>query len=80
MGWMNHYDPETKDMSKQWNHADSLLPKKARSQPSSGKMMLSVFLDRRGVIMTDYAQKGVTITGDYYQNLLRKLQEEINKK
>jgi hypothetical protein len=31
--WVYHYDPETKDMSKQWKHADSPPPKKAKSQP-----------------------------------------------
>ncbi|XP_033608586.1 uncharacterized protein LOC111866725 [Cryptotermes secundus] len=41
--WVYHYDPETKEMSKQWKHADSLRPKKVKSQPSSGKVMLSVF-------------------------------------
>ncbi|PNF36296.1 hypothetical protein B7P43_G05287 [Cryptotermes secundus] len=33
--WVYHYDPETKEMSKKWKHADSLPPKKAKSQPSS---------------------------------------------
>ena len=69
--WVYHYDPETKEMSKQWKHADS---------PSSGKVMLSVFWDLQGVIMTDYVQKGITITGEYYQRLLRKLREKIKKK
>jgi hypothetical protein len=30
--------------------------------------------------MTNYTQKGVTITGKYYRNLLRKLREELKKK
>jgi hypothetical protein len=71
---------ETKEMSKQWKHADSPPPKKAKSQPSSGKVLLSVFWDWRGVIITNCAQKGVSITGEYYWNLLRKLWEEIKKK
>jgi hypothetical protein len=47
-------------MSKQWKHAYSLPPKKAKSQLSSGKMMLNVFSDQWGVIINDYMQKGVT--------------------
>jgi hypothetical protein len=78
--WVNHYDPETKEMSKQWKHADSPPPKKDKSQPSSGKVMLSVFWDWWVVIVTDYEQKGVTITDEYYWNLLRNLQEEIKEK
>jgi histone-lysine N-methyltransferase SETMAR len=77
--WVYH-DPETKEMGKQWKHADSLPLKKAKSQLSPGKVMLSMFWDRRGIIMTDYAQKGGTITGEYYRNLLRKLWGEIKKK
>lgn len=78
--WVYHYDPETKEQSKQWKHASSPPPKKARSQPSSGKVMLSVFWDSRGVLLTDYARKGTTITGNYYRNLLRKLRVEIKAK
>ncbi|KAJ4438989.1 hypothetical protein ANN_14944 [Periplaneta americana] len=34
----------TKEQSKQWKHVDSPPAKKAKTQPSSGKVMLSVFL------------------------------------
>jgi hypothetical protein len=33
--WVYHYDPEPKEMSKQWKHADSPPQKKAKSQPPS---------------------------------------------
>ncbi|PNF25413.1 hypothetical protein B7P43_G09172 [Cryptotermes secundus] len=78
--WVYHCDPETKEMSKQWKHAVSPPPKKAISQLSSGKVMLSVFWDQRSVVMTNYTQQGDTITDEYYWNLLRKLWEEIKKK
>jgi hypothetical protein len=77
--WVCHYDSETA-VSMQWKHPDSLSPKKVKSQPSSGRVMLSVFWYRRGAIMTNYAQNGVTITGEYSRNLLRNLREEIKKK
>ncbi|XP_076053595.1 protein GVQW3-like [Oratosquilla oratoria] len=41
--WVHQYDPETKAQSMQWKHLDSLPPKKARVQPSAGKVMLTVF-------------------------------------
>ncbi|KAJ4430408.1 hypothetical protein ANN_22624 [Periplaneta americana] len=34
----------------------------------------------RGVVLTDYAQKGQTITGAYYRNLLTRLREAIKTK
>jgi hypothetical protein len=42
--------------------------------------MLSVFWDQRGVIMTDYAQQGVIISGEYCHNLLRNLREDLEGK
>ena len=46
-------------------------------QPSAGKVMLTVFWDQDGVVMTDFLAKGTTITGAYYVSLLRKLREAI---
>lgn len=37
--WVHHYDPETKVQSKQWKHSHSPPPKKARVQPSAGKVL-----------------------------------------
>ena len=75
--WVHHYDPETKAQSKQWKHFDSPPPKKARVQPSAGKVMLTVFWDQRGVVMMDFLAKGTTITGTYYASLLKKLRKSI---
>lgn len=78
--WIHHFDPETKQASMQWKHATSPPPKKARVQPSAGKVMLTVFWDERGVLLTDYLQAGTSITGRYYSNLLTKLRSEIKNK
>lgn len=78
--WVYHFDPETKEMSKQWKHTFSPPPKKAKVRQSAGKVMLSVFWDCRGVILTDYLPAGRTITGDYYRKLLTELREKIKEK
>lgn len=78
--WVHHYDPETKVQSMQWKHLDSPPPKKARAQPSAGKVMLTVFWDQHGVVLMDFLAKGATITGAYYASLLRKLREAIKSK
>ena len=78
--WVHHYDPETKVLSMQWKHFASPPPKKARVQPSAGKVMLTVFWDQDGVVMTDFLAKATTITGAYYASLLRKLREAIKIK
>jgi histone-lysine N-methyltransferase SETMAR len=78
--WIYLYDPETKEMSKQWKHTTSPPPRKAKVQKSAGKVMLSVFWDCRGVILTDYLAKGETINSAYYCTLLNKLRDALKKK
>ena len=78
--WCYHYEPETKQQSSQWIFRGETPPKKARMSKSAGKVMLSVFWDIKGVIMTDFLEKGCTINGQYYSRLLRKLRVEIKKK
>ncbi|XP_076068328.1 histone-lysine N-methyltransferase SETMAR-like [Oratosquilla oratoria] len=80
--WVHHYQPETKEQSKQWKHASSPTPKKAKVTVSAGKVMASVcfFWDGRGVLLVDYLSKGHTITGQYYADLLRELRKKIRRK
>lgn len=42
--WIHHYTPETKQQSKQWTFPDESAPKKAKTVPSAGKVMATVFL------------------------------------
>jgi histone-lysine N-methyltransferase SETMAR len=51
--WVHFYDPETKQQSMEWKHRGSLRPKKLRAQKSTGKVLVSVLWDIRGVIMID---------------------------
>jgi len=42
--------------------------------------MASVFWDAEGILFIDYLEKGKTITGEYYSNLLTRLDEKIREK
>jgi histone-lysine N-methyltransferase SETMAR len=42
--------------------------------------MASVFWDAEGILFIDYLEKGKTITGEYYSNLLTRLVEKIHEK
>jgi len=42
--------------------------------------MASVFWDAEGVLFIDYLEKGKTITGEYYSNLLTRLDKKICEK
>ncbi|UYV80508.1 hypothetical protein LAZ67_19000385 [Cordylochernes scorpioides] len=78
--WAHHFTPESKQQSMQWRHSGSPPPKKAKTVPSAGKVMVSVFWDSEGVILLDFLNKGQTITGNYYANLVKQLREDIKKK
>ena len=78
--WIHHYKPGSKQQSKQWTEASYSAPKKTRSVPSAEKVMASVFWDAEGILFIDYLEKGKTITGEYYSNLLTRLDEKIREK
>jgi histone-lysine N-methyltransferase SETMAR len=78
--WIHHYTPESKQQSKQWTEAGCSALKKTRSVPSSGKVMASVFWDAEGILFIDYLEKGKTVTGEYYSNLLTRLDDKIREK
>lgn len=78
--WVHHFDPESKRQSMVWKHVDSPAPKKFKVTMSAGKVMATVFWDNQGVIMTNYLQKGSTVTGEYYTTELRQLREALKTK
>jgi len=67
--WVYVYDPETKAQSSQWKHSSSSGPKKSRHVHSNFKVLLTVFLDPRGVVHHEYEQ-GKTVTKEYYDGVL----------
>ncbi|UYV61879.1 hypothetical protein LAZ67_1006929 [Cordylochernes scorpioides] len=78
--WAHHFTPESKQQSMQWRHSGSPPPKKAKTVPSAGKVMVSVFWDSEGVLLLDFLNKGQTITDNFYANLVKQLRESIKEK
>jgi histone-lysine N-methyltransferase SETMAR len=74
--WIYHYTPESKQQSKQWTEAGCSAPKKTRLVPSAIKAMASVFWDAEGILFINYLEKGKTMTGKYYSNLLTRLDKK----
>ena len=75
--WFHHWDPDTKKESMQWKCPGSPPPKKFRTQPSASKVMATVFLDSKGIILIDYKSAGTSITGEYYANVIKQLRVAI---
>ena len=78
--WVHYYEPENKAQSRQWVGPGSPRPKKFKTQPSSGKVMATVFWGAQGIIILDFLAKKSTITGAYYANLLDQLRTAIREK
>jgi len=76
--WIHWYTPETKEQSKQWTSPGEPAPKKVKTAPSAGKVMATVFCDSQGVIFIDYLEKGKTVTGLYYAELLGRFAAELH--
>ena len=78
--WVYLYDPEMKYQSKQWKFPSEPAPKKAKRTRSAVKVMLTVFWDSEGIILTDFLPTGRTMNGVYYSNLIIALNKKLSKK
>ena len=78
--WIHYYEPENKAQSCQWVGPGSPRPKMFKTQPSSGKVMATLFRDAKGIIMLDCLPKRSTISGVNYTNLLDQLRTAIHEK
>ena len=63
----------------QWKRPGSPQPKKFRTQPSADKVMITVFWDSKGIILTDYKPAGTSITEEYYANVIEQLRLLLKK-
>ncbi|CAH2090560.1 unnamed protein product [Euphydryas editha] len=78
--WIHHYTPESKQQSKQWIGPGEPTPKKAKNILSANKFMATVFWDGKGIIFINYLEKGKTINGQYYAELLQCLKDVVTTK
>jgi histone-lysine N-methyltransferase SETMAR len=68
--WVHYHQLETKKASNEWRHTSSPKLKKFRTQPSAGKVMLTLFWDEQGVILEHYMPRGNSVTSATYADLL----------
>ena len=79
--WVHFVNAETKEQSKQWMHTQSPnKPKKWKQTFSKRKMMVTVFWDRKGILLTEFMTPGTTITSEVYYETLKKLRRSIQNK
>ena len=74
------YLPESRRESSEWKLPGEKPTRKMRSSSSHRRvMMLSVFWDRHGIIMTDFTPKGKTINAQHYSNLVQRARKMRRK-
>jgi hypothetical protein len=69
---VHHHDPENKK-SMEYHHKGSPMQKKFKPKASAGKVMLTVFCNSDGVVLTDLLEKGATVNSECYNKTLQNL-------
>ena len=64
--WVHFMTPETKEKFCQWQHSNLPKPRKFKQTLSAGKMMASVFGDRKGVLLCEFMPISTTINTARY--------------
>jgi len=77
--WVYHYQPETKQASRQWKHKKSPTPTKFNVVPSVSKVMATVLWDMRGVLVAEFQEHSRTVNVSSYCSLLERLKTAILK-
>ena len=63
---VHHYDLESKRQSKEWRHPSSPAQKKFKRQPSTKKVMLTLFWDMHGPILVHFQVRGQRVNSVNY--------------
>jgi len=71
--WGFHHTPESKQQSLQWCHTHFPRTKKFKTSISVKKIMVSVFWDRKGILLVDFMPPGITINAAAYCDILTRL-------
>ena len=77
--WVNYYEPESKQQSKEWRLAGSQPPLKPRRTISAQKRMVTFFWDNQGPLLIKWLPEGRTVNTQYYIEALKELRENVKK-
>jgi hypothetical protein len=66
MGISDNYDPGKKRQSMEYCHEGSPAPNKFKTKASAEKVMLTVFWNSEGVVLTDFLENGATVNSERY--------------
>ena len=68
--WVHRYIPESKQPSKEWQKPGEAAPWKAKTRLSAGKVLATLFLNRRGILLVAFLHERRAVNAAYYCQLL----------
>jgi hypothetical protein len=76
--WMYGYGPKTKAQSSQWKTLN--LPRLKKVRQSKASVMLIVFFDLEGIVLSEFVPRGTTVNSAYYKGVLERLRNDVRRK
>ena len=78
--WIHYYDPLSQLEAKVWKKLAEQTPTRLQQERSAGKIMMMIFWDKDGVLLTEYLLRGITINGPCYASIIERLRSVIVEK
>ena len=78
--WIHHYDPFSQLEAKVWKRLGEQTPTRLRQETSAGKVMMIIFRNEDGFLLTEYLPCGTTINGPCYASIIERLHSVIVEK
>ena len=78
--WIYYYDPLGQLEAKVWKRLGEQTSTRLRQERSAGKIMMIIFLDKDGVLLTEYLPRGTSINGSCYALIIERLRSVIVEK
>ena len=78
--WIHHYDPLSQLEAKVWKRLGEQTPTRLHQERSAGKIMVIIFWNKDGVLLTEYLPRGTTINGPCYASIIERLHSVIAEK
>ena len=78
--WIHHYDPLSQLEAKIWKRLGEQTSTRLRQERSARKMMMIIFWDKDGVLLTEYLARGATTNDPYYALIIEPLHSVIVEK
>ena len=78
--WIYHYDTVSQLEAKVWKRLGEQTPTRLHQERSAGKIMMMIFWDKEGVLLTEYLPRGTMINDPYYASIIEQLRFVIVEK